>query len=84
MTKHGRRMNQCRAVLTFSLQSLASMGMAPQPVKSFDELTNGSKQRPASAAGQDLSFNPFIYGNDIDSVDIATRVAMVSEVIQCG
>ena len=23
-------------------------------------------------------FNPFIYGNDVDSVDIATRVAMVS------
>lgn len=22
-------------------------------------------------------FNPFIYGNDVDSVDIATRVAMV-------
>ena len=24
-------------------------------------------------------FNPFIYGNDVDSVDVATRVAMVSE-----
>jgi len=23
-------------------------------------------------------FNPLIYGNDVDSVDIATRVAMVS------
>lgn len=23
------------------------------------------------------SFNPFIYGNDVDSVDVATRVAMV-------
>ena len=23
-------------------------------------------------------FNPFIYGNDVDSVDVATRVAMVS------
>lgn len=23
------------------------------------------------------AFNPFIYGNDVDSVDIATRVAMV-------
>ena len=22
-------------------------------------------------------YNPFIYGNDVDSVDIATRVAMV-------
>ena len=26
-------------------------------------------------------FNPLIYGNDIDSVDIATRVAMVTTVI---
>lgn len=25
-------------------------------------------------------FNPLIYGNDIDSVDIATRVAMVSNI----
>lgn len=24
-------------------------------------------------------FNPFIYGNDVDSVDVATRVAMVRE-----
>lgn len=23
-------------------------------------------------------FNPFIYGNDVDSVDVATRVAMVN------
>lgn len=23
------------------------------------------------------TFNPFIYGNDVDSVDVATRVAMV-------
>ena len=27
------------------------------------------------------SYNPLIYGNDVDSVDIATRVAMVSVVI---
>lgn len=25
-----------------------------------------------------VGFNPFIYGNDVDSVDVATRVAMVS------
>lgn len=24
-----------------------------------------------------VGFNPFIYGNDVDSVDVATRVAMV-------
>lgn len=26
-------------------------------------------------------FSPFIYGNDVDSVDVATRVAMVSDQI---
>lgn len=25
------------------------------------------------------NFNPFIYGNDVDSVDVATRVAMVAK-----
>jgi hypothetical protein len=29
-----------------------------------------------------VGFNPFIYGNDVDSVDVATRVAMVSAVLQ--
>jgi hypothetical protein len=28
-------------------------------------------------------FNPFIYGNDVDSVDVATRVAMVSALCYC-
>lgn len=27
------------------------------------------------------TFNPFIYGNDVDSVDVATRVAMVRYLI---
>jgi hypothetical protein len=28
------------------------------------------------------SYNPLIYGNDVDSVDIATRVAMVSDAVR--
>lgn len=36
----------------------------------------GSQGVP-SAHHPPASFNPFIYGNDVDSVDIATRVAMV-------
>jgi hypothetical protein len=32
-------------------------------------------QQSTSAAA--TGFNPFIYGNDVDSVDVATRVAMV-------
>jgi hypothetical protein len=38
--------------------------------------------QPTGAAA--TGFNPFIYGNDVDSVDVATRVAMVSVLFQCG
>ncbi|XP_043268147.1 MAP kinase-activating death domain protein isoform X4 [Venturia canescens] len=34
-----------------------------------------SPQKPLAQGS--LPFNPFIYGNDVDSVDVATRVAMV-------
>lgn len=34
-----------------------------------------SSQKPMSQGSS--PFNPFIYGNDVDSVDVATRVAMV-------
>jgi hypothetical protein len=33
---------------------------------------------PQSTGAAATGFNPFIYGNDVDSVDVATRVAMVS------
>ena len=36
--------------------------------------------RPQLAGAAATGFNPFIYGNDVDSVDVATRVAMVSAV----
>jgi len=58
------------------------MSGSSQPVKNLDELVvkqqKGNKQAENLAAQQQgRSFNPFIYGNDIDSVDVATRVAMV-------
>ncbi|XP_071867221.1 rab3 GDP-GTP exchange factor isoform X4 [Bombus fervidus] len=37
---------------------------------------SSSPQKPFSSQTMQ-SFNPFIYGNDVDSVDVATRVAMV-------
>lgn len=37
---------------------------------------SSSPQKPFSSQTVQ-SFNPFIYGNDLDSVDVATRVAMV-------
>jgi hypothetical protein len=35
-------------------------------------------QHLQSTGAAATGFNPFIYGNDVDSVDVATRVAMVS------
>lgn len=59
-------------------QALTSMSMNPQPVKNLEALANyspsKSNQKPKAAA---TGFNPFIYGNDVDSVDIATRVAII-------
>ncbi|CAM1324954.1 MADD (predicted) [Pycnogonum litorale] len=63
-------------------QALASMCMSPQPIKNLDNI-NPDSVIPAMMAAQrralppTTEFNPFIYGNDVDSVDVATRVAMV-------
>ncbi|KAI8480483.1 hypothetical protein Bbelb_417680 [Branchiostoma belcheri] len=51
-------------------QALSSMSMAPQPILNLDKVQEESLAVP-------MGFNPLIYGNDVDSVDIATRVAMV-------
>ena len=59
-------------------------GMSIQPVKNFDELSAESLTKMAESIekigappGGGKTFYPFIFGNDVDSVDIATRVAMV-------
>lgn len=56
--------------------------MASQPIKNLNEIvdkqSDALRSKQMASAGQGRSFNPFIYGNDIDCVDIATRVAMVS------
>ena len=59
--------------------------MSIQPIKNFDELPPESLQRLTAekdsfyASPSICGFNPFIYGNDVDSVDVATRIAMVSK-----
>lgn len=69
--------------LVFLLQSLASMSTSPRPIKNLDELIPHQQRSDPHFSGPSMkhdprfNFNPFIYGNDIDSVDIATRVAMV-------
>lgn len=40
-------------------------------------ISSAPTSQKGSPQGNNPSFNPFIYGNDVDSVDVATRVAMV-------
>ncbi|XP_040184182.1 LOW QUALITY PROTEIN: MAP kinase-activating death domain protein [Rana temporaria] len=62
-------------------QALASMSLNTQPILNLDRFHESSDAmlRPHSDAQGTPSteFNPLIYGNDVDSVDVATRVAMV-------
>lgn len=62
-------------------QALASMSMTPQPIKNLDVLAQNPDlwMRRESFSSQ-TGFNPLIYGNDVDSVDVATRVAMVTHI----
>ncbi|XP_070200468.1 MAP kinase-activating death domain protein-like isoform X4 [Littorina saxatilis] len=66
------------ALKTHLKQALASMSMTPQPIKNLDAIAQNPEmwQRRESFSSQ-TGFNPLIYGNDVDSVDVATRVAMV-------
>ncbi len=61
------------------IQALQSMSMTPQPIKDLETLAQNPEmwQRRDSFSSA-TGFNPLIYGNDVDSVDVATRVAMVS------
>ncbi|XP_075044244.1 MAP kinase-activating death domain protein isoform X27 [Mixophyes fleayi] len=63
-------------------QALASMSLNTQPILNLDRFHEGSEaamlRAPNDAQGTpSTEFNPLIYGNDVDSVDVATRVAMV-------
>ena len=63
-------------------QALCSLSSSPQPVKNFEVFFNqqSSALQNNNRDHLDLiskSFNPLIYGNDVDSVDVATRITMV-------
>jgi len=55
------------------------MSMSPQPITNLETVAphQESWQRRDSFSSATTGFNPLIYGNDVDSVDVATRVAMV-------
>lgn len=62
-----------------SIKALASMSMTPQPIKNLDALAqNPDTWKRRESFSSQTGFNPLIYGNDVDSVDVATRVAMVN------
>uniref|UniRef100_A0A4W5KUF2 MAP kinase-activating death domain protein n=1 Tax=Hucho hucho TaxID=62062 RepID=A0A4W5KUF2_9TELE len=62
--------------------ALASMSLNTQPILNLEKFQEG-QELPLLPPGQNKAspssteFNPLIYGNDVDSVDVATRVAMV-------
>jgi len=64
--------------LVYCCQALASMSMSPQPITNLETVAPHQEwQRRDSFSSATTGFNPLIYGNDVDSVDVATRVAMV-------
>lgn len=67
----------CRRYL---FQALASMSLNTQPILNLEKFQEG-QEMPMLPPGRDKAspssteFNPLIYGNDVDSVDVATRQA---------
>ncbi|XP_062824034.1 MAP kinase-activating death domain protein isoform X8 [Anolis carolinensis] len=71
-------------LLTPDKKALASMSLNTQPILNLEKfhesqeipLLSGKPQNDLQSTPS-TEFNPLIYGNDVDSVDVATRVAMV-------
>uniref|UniRef100_A0A3B3I999 MAP kinase-activating death domain protein n=1 Tax=Oryzias latipes TaxID=8090 RepID=A0A3B3I999_ORYLA len=86
-----KHLKQCLVRLTVITQkqifssehkALASMSLNTQPILNLEKFQEGqdlSLLPPGrdKASPSSTEFNPLIYGNDVDSVDVATRVAMV-------
>jgi hypothetical protein len=58
-------------------QALGSMSTNIEPIQNLDTILNDKTQLTSPKSIPSTKYNPFIFGNDIDSVDVATRVAMV-------
>ncbi|XP_033962550.1 MAP kinase-activating death domain protein isoform X7 [Pseudochaenichthys georgianus] len=86
-----KHLKQCLVRLTVITQkqifssenkALASMSLNTQPILNLEKFQE-VHEMPLLPPGRDKAspssteFNPLIYGNDVDSVDVATRVAMV-------
>ncbi|XP_039213691.1 MAP kinase-activating death domain protein isoform X27 [Crotalus tigris] len=71
-------------LLTPEKKALASMSLNTQPILNLEKFHESQEipvllGRPQNdpQSTPSTEFNPLIYGNDVDSVDVATRVAMV-------
>ncbi|XP_078246133.1 MAP kinase-activating death domain protein isoform X38 [Pogona vitticeps] len=71
-------------LLTPDKKALASMSLNTQPILNLEKFHESQEMpllmgRPQNdlQSTPSTEFNPLIYGNDVDSVDVATRVAMV-------
>ncbi|XP_058858809.1 MAP kinase-activating death domain protein-like isoform X13 [Acipenser ruthenus] len=88
-----KHLKQCLVSMTALMQrqlfasenkALASMSLNTQPILNLEKFHEGqdlplltARARDDGASTPSNDFNPLIYGNDVDSVDVATRVAMV-------
>ena len=58
-------------------QALGSVSNDAEPTPSSETILNAKSPVNSPKALPSTAFNPFICGNDVDSIDVATRVAMV-------
>ncbi|XP_041075381.1 MAP kinase-activating death domain protein-like isoform X8 [Polyodon spathula] len=88
-----KHLKQCLVSMTTLMQrqlfasenkALASMSLNTQPILNLEKFHEGqdlplltARVRNDGASTPSNDFNPLIYGNDVDSVDVATRIAMV-------
>ncbi|XP_058858686.1 MAP kinase-activating death domain protein-like isoform X13 [Acipenser ruthenus] len=88
-----KHLKQCLVSMTALMQrqlfasenkALASMSLNTQPILNLEKFHEGqdlpllaARARDDGASTPSNDFNPLIYGNDVDSVDVATRIAMV-------
>lgn len=65
-----------------SPQALASMSLNTQPILNLEKFQVEGQDMPLlhpareKASPSSTEFNPLIYGNDVDSVDVATRQSL--------
>lgn len=77
-TKHRPSIDQYTHIQHSPLNSPSVSSSSPSRRSSSQSISSGISSYPQKPTGQSpIPFNPFIYGSDVDSVDVATRVAMV-------